>query len=344
MPTKVFDAFTRLDASDVNAYLANKSISNAVINGGFDIWQRGTSFTVAAGGQVYTADRFGHDRNGTGATVTISRQTFTPGEAPEAGSEGEFFARIAQSVAGSGSTFSNFDTRIEDVRSFAGQTVTFSFWAKASAATTIRSINLSQAFGSGGSAGVNNLTSEIVLSTSWQRYTRTVSVPSVSGKTIGAGSFLRASFSLPLNSTFTIDIWGVQLEPGTVANDFRRNANSLQGELAACQRYYFRLSDNASQFLMHANGQGQDGTRTEFFLNFPVVMRVKPISVEHGNLAVADGVNVTALTSLTLNTSTMGIKGTGLNCVSSGGITQYRPYILINNQTTAGFLGINAEL
>jgi hypothetical protein len=269
MPAKEFDAFTRLDASDVNAYLANKSISNAVINGAFDIWQRGTSFTVAAGGQVYTADRFGHDRNGTGATVTISRQTFTPGEAPEAGYEGQFFARIAQSVAGSGSTFSNFDTRIEDVRSFAGQTVTFSFWAKASAATTIRSLNLSQNFGSGGSAGVNNLTSEVVLSTSWQRYTRTVSVPSVSGKTIGAGSFLRASFGLPLNSTFTIDIWGVQVEEGTVANDFRRNANSLQGELAACQRYYEEVVFRC---------RGNDGSTDVITIFFKATKRAVPTS------------------------------------------------------------------
>jgi hypothetical protein len=43
MPRKVFEAFTRLDASDVNAYLVNKPITNAIINGAFDIWQRGTS-------------------------------------------------------------------------------------------------------------------------------------------------------------------------------------------------------------------------------------------------------------------------------------------------------------
>jgi hypothetical protein len=341
MPTKVFDAFTRLDASDVNAYLANKSISNAVINGGFDIWQRGTSFTVAAGGQVYTADRFGHDRNGTGATVTISRQTFTPGEAPEAGYEGEFFARIAQSVAGSGSTFSNFDTRIEDVRSFAGQTVTFSFWAKASAATTIRSINLSQAFGSGGSAGVNNLTSEIVLSTSWQRYTRTVSVPSVSGKTIGAGSFLRASFSLPLNSTFTIDIWGVQLEPGTVANDFRRNANSLAGELAACQRYYYRNADS-SAFGPIGLGYVNSPTSAGPHVRLPVTMRTRPSSVEFSNVAIYEAATAYAITALTITQSTSDTAW--LIATVASGLTANRPCYLILNNNAAGFVGFSAEL
>jgi hypothetical protein len=341
MPTKVFDAFTRLDASDVNAYLANKSISNAVINGAFDIWQRGTSFTVAAGGQVYTADRFGHDRNGTGATVTISRQTFTPGEAPEAGYEGEFFARIAQSVAGSGSTFNNFDTRIEDVRSFAGQTVTFSFWAKASAATTIRSINLSQNFGSGGSAGVNNLTSEIVLSTSWQRYTRTVSVPSVSGKTIGAGSFLRASFSLPLNSTFTIDIWGVQLEPGTVANDFRRNANSLQGELAACQRYYYRQGGERA-FEFHGIGAGSSTTLARISVTPKQTMRVAPTSIEFSTLGLYDSNSTVAVTNLTFDQATR--NQVLLLATADSGLTAFRPYYLLSNNSLSGFVAFSAEL
>jgi hypothetical protein len=134
---------------------------------------------------------------------------------------------------------------------------------------------LSQVFGSGGSAGVNNLTSEIVLSTSWQRYTKTVAVPSVSGRTIGAGSFLRASFGLPLNSTFTIDIWGVQLEAGTVATPFKRNAPSIQAELAACQRYYYRRTATASQEMLIT---GYQPANTNIFVTWfhPQPMRATP--------------------------------------------------------------------
>jgi hypothetical protein len=58
----------------------------------------------------------------------------------------------------------------------------------------------------------------------------------MSGKTIGANSFLDITLFGAINNA--LDIWGVQLEAGPVATPFRRNANSIQGELAACQRYY----------------------------------------------------------------------------------------------------------
>jgi len=52
---------------------------NRIINGNFDIWQRGTSFSVTAA-NTYTADRWLVFFDGTGATRTISQQSFTPGQ------------------------------------------------------------------------------------------------------------------------------------------------------------------------------------------------------------------------------------------------------------------------
>jgi hypothetical protein len=167
-------------------------------------------------------------------------------------------------------------------------------------------------------------------------------VPSVSGKTIGAGSFLRASFSLPLNSTFTIDIWGVQVEPGTVANDFRRNANSLQGELAACQRYYYRTNAllNGLSFLSTL-GVGISSTSYSVAFALPVVMRTNVSAIDFANLQLQDGSSSFSIGTLTLNQSHP--QTPLLFTSTASGLTGNRPYYLFANGTGA-FLGFSAEL
>jgi hypothetical protein len=204
---------------------------NKIINGDFGVWQRGTSFTA----KFFVSDRWFTDYDGT-PTLSITRQAFTPGTAPVAGYEGQYFCRY-QVTAGGSSTFINFNQRIENVQTFAGQTVTFSFWAKADAARTVTT-NITQSFGSGGSGDVNTSGASISLTTSWARYSVTIAVPSITGKTIGTGSFTAVSLGYPANTAWTIDLWGVQLEAGSVATPFTTATGTIQGELAACQRYY----------------------------------------------------------------------------------------------------------
>lgn len=235
----VADTYTQAQANatfplNTSSFFAGK---NKIINGDFGVWQRGTSFTPAANNETYTADRFYVNRDGTGATVTVSQQTFTPATAPVSGYEGTYFLRYNQSVAGSGGTYQQIGTKLENVRLYAGQTVTLSFWAKADSARTLTPI-ISQVFGTGGSSGVDNTGGSVTLSTSWARYSITVSVPSISGKTIGTNSYLAVVFPLFINTTFTVDFWGVQLEAGSVATAFQTATGTIQGELAACQRYY----------------------------------------------------------------------------------------------------------
>ena len=122
----------------VSPFIAGK---NKIINGDFRIWQRGTSFSNP--NNVYTADRW---VAGTDATCTVSQQTFTPGAAPVSGYEGVFFYRSAKSAGG---TYFQANQKIEDVRAFAGQTITISFWAKADSAITL-AVQGYQNFGSGG--------------------------------------------------------------------------------------------------------------------------------------------------------------------------------------------------
>jgi hypothetical protein len=290
-PTKVTyatgDVYQAADVNDTNgtinllgasvAYAAGK---NKIINGDFGVWQRGTSFTPAASSVVFTSDRWFADRNGTGATLTVSRQTFTPGTAPVAGYESTFFMRYNQSVAGSGGSYSVLAQRIEDVRTFAGQTVTFSFWAKAAATTTLPTIEIYQDFGSGGSSGVQtSFATSVSVGTSWTRYTYTGTIPSISGKTIGTGSNCRFTIYLPLNTTYTLDFWGCQLEAGSTATAFQTATGTIQGELAACQRYFSKSYPQAifADGVTQAEGTAQmtAGTTNNVFgyIPFPVAMR-----------------------------------------------------------------------
>jgi hypothetical protein len=217
---------------------------NKIINGDFGIWQRGTSFATAGG---FLADRYRYDADGSGVTRAQSQQTFTPATAPVAGYEGQYFLRMNQSVAGTGATYNSLAQAIEDVRTFAGQTVTVSFWAKAAATTTIPTVKLNQNFGSGGSGLVSTtVTSSISVTTSWTRFSYSVAVPSISGKTIGTSSYLNLVIDLPLNATFTLDFWGVQVEAGSVATAFQTATGTIQGELAACRYYFERISPNAA--------------------------------------------------------------------------------------------------
>lgn len=317
---------------------------NKIINGDFGIWQRGTSFTA---NNVYAADRWLPIWDGSGATKTISQQAFTPGAAPVAGYESQYFLRFAQSVAGTGGTYNVVNQRIEDVRTFAGQSVTFSFWAKASSSISMASPpSLNQNFGSGGSATTypGFTGTAPALTTSWQRFSFTTTVPSISGKTVGTSSYLEIGFNLPLNTTFTIDIWGVQLEAGNVATPFTTASGSIGGELALCQRYYFRSTPGTNYGAHGAYGSARTTTVVKAPIPFPVQMRVIPTSIDYSTLAVNDGQTIIAITGVAFSAYESQVVAYPEFTIGSASLTQYRPYHINNNNNSAAYLGFSAEL
>lgn len=268
---------------------------NAIINGDFRIWQRGTSFSSLGAG--YTADRFTFDRGGSSVLPTISQQTFTPGTAPVAGYEGATFYRYNQATAGTGQSYLILcEQRIEDVRAFAGQTVTFSVWVKADASRNLQMV-IAQAFGSGGSSYNLIAAENKTASTSWQRISATVAIPSISGKTIGTGSYLQvAIYGANLNTAQTIDLWGMQIEAGNTATAFQTATGTLAGELAACMRYYQKSYDLS----LAPADTGSNGIRTGFFgaavtaarqlqTTLPVRMRTAPTVTYYSNSTGASG-------------------------------------------------------
>jgi hypothetical protein len=312
---------------------------NAIINGDFGIWQRGTSFTPSAAWN-YNADRFAMFHNGTGTTPVVSRQTFTPGTAPVAGYEGTYFWRYSQAAAGSGNTINWVQQRIEDVRQFAGQTVTFSFWAKADAARTVNS-NIIQNFGSGGSSDTIVGTSHS-LTTAWQRFTYTVLVPSIAGKTVGTNSFLIAEWNFPVGVAQTIDIWGVQLEYANTASNFQTATGTKQGELAACQRYYQRITAEVA-YQNFGVGYFGDTTTARVLVPFKTTMRVAPSFATSGSFDTQAGFTSRGTAAPTLVGDGTNTQIATLNSVVSGATAAQAAVIRANNSTTT-FIEFSSEL
>lgn len=310
---------------------------NKIINGDFGIWQRGTSFNPSATGFFMFADRWRSYTYAASAT-TASQQTFTPGSAPVAGYEGTYFARVLST-----NTFAYFSYNgIENVRTLAGQTVTLSYWAKSASGQTLNEVQVAQYFGSSGSTVVNTNLTAPTITTSWARYTHTFTMPSISGKTISGGNDgIFINIKGAINNA--LDIWGVQLEAGDTATAFQTATGTLAGELAACQRYYWRwtAANNYNYFLL---GSAYGSTNALFGVQMPTQMRSAPTSVDFANLTHYDGVSFTAVTNLTINSATQGPNGTQLTSSAASGLTQYRPYFLLSNNTTNGYVGLSAEL
>jgi len=117
---------------------------------------------------------------------------------------------------------------------------------------------------------------------------------------------------------------------------------TLQSELAACQRYYVRTisTELSSNYGM---GIGNSATQTYFQINVPQ-MRVTPTTIDYSTLEASDGANNTSFSSLVINSGNSTARVAFLIGGHASGITQYRPYLLRNNASTAGYLGLGAEL
>jgi hypothetical protein len=312
---------------------------NQCINGAFNVWQRGTSFSS----NVYTADRWTTQTN---KTLTVSQQAFTAGTAPVAGYEGTFFLRQTYSADGS---YGALQTKLEDVRLFAGQTITFSYWAKADA-TYSNTPSINQNFGSGGSSGVTTNGTTHNITTTWARYSSTITVPSISGKTIGTSNFfLVQPILIESSGARTIDIWGVQIESGSVATPFTPAGGGFPGaELALCQRYYWRANSAGAVYTIFSFGYTDSTTTALITTPVPSYMRVFPTSVDYANLAFQEaqgGIFTFAAISLNGGSgATASNNNIQMQITGASGMTIGRPGRLLSNGVTNGHLGFSAEL
>jgi len=255
--TLATDSVTAVKIPDTVEADLKSGRKNLIINGGMDVWQRGTSFSSVG----YAADRV----RMSSSVGTVSQSTDVPA--------GFKYSAYFQTLSGSSYTFRYI---IEDsYRHLSNSTFTISFYIKGDSAFT-------------GSVEVNDEQSGVAaqtfsVTTSWTRVEKTFSnLTAVYAPYGNDNDFLDINDGVATNFKIT----GVQLELGSTATDFEHR--SYGEELALCQRYY-QKSRNPDKFSGDSNRGGEVSFRgytstsaSSFQWHpFPVTMRIGPtITIE----------------------------------------------------------------
>ena len=258
---------------------------NVLINGGFDIFQRNTTFTSPAVG-AYLADRW-YNQNSGGA-MTVSRQS------TGAPNGSQYVLRVASTGT---NQYLNVGQLVEtsNVASLWGQTTTFSVkLRKSSAMSTGLELYVQKSPTVDASNGASWTTISTISiatgllptgtgSSNW--YTASISalIPND-----GTANTLRIIVATATATLALGDYWEMsqaQLELGNQMTPFSRAGGSIGGELALCQRYFCKsysvgvVPGGASNDGIIYSGGNAVGTTTGYLgalVEYPVTMRTIP--------------------------------------------------------------------
>jgi len=290
-----------LDASGGNTATINsmtptadslQGFRNRIINGGFNIAQRGTSFVSGANDDdTYNLDRWYILSDGNDA-VDITQTTTVPTGAKYS---------IGLDVETANKKF-GIAQIIENVNCFdaIGQTVTLSFDAKVSSTTKLDNVKCAIVAWSGtadsvtsdiisawGAEGTNptlianatyeNSPANLNVTTSFARYTVSAAVDTSSTTNIIV--FIWSDVTDTTAGDF-LYITNTQLEVGSVATPFERR--DYGRELIMCQRYY--------QLGLRPMGYAYNTTTIQLGIQYVVPMRAAPTYGLTGALSITDGV------------------------------------------------------
>jgi hypothetical protein len=293
------------------------------------VWQRGTSVSVAAStATTYTADRWLAYTAANQAT-TVSRQaTNDSTNLPFI----QYCARVQRNSGQTGTSENYFSYGFETINSlpYAGKTVTVSFYARAGANYSPTSgafgVGLNTATGtdqpvtSYNTGVLSPINTSFNLTTTWQRFTATGTLSSTLNE---FGIFFRYTWTGTAGANDYFEVTGVQLDIGSVALPFRTYAATIQGELAACQRYFQVISGDAEVM-------GSYYTTTNAVLSYkcPVEMRVAPTPTYNTTYTNAiDQVGVANRTPTAYTTSYVGKSGLTFFATGTATATAYNPVI-----------------
>jgi hypothetical protein len=318
--------------------MASSFKRNRIINGNMVIAQRATSAALPVNNSstYTTVDRFcvfcGTGTAGTSSQVASGLTGF------------QYALKIQRTAGNTGTANIDIGQAVETANSIdlAGNSVTFSFYAKAGANFSASGSNIiiQLATGTGTDQSFSNMTgglwtgqSNIInfvsqaITTSWARYTFTASV---------ASTATQIGFQIIYTPTGTagaddsLYFTGVQLEVGTKATPYEMQIYSDQ--LAQCQRYLpaYRSSGGTNESI--STGVATSAGNGQITITFPVTTRV-PVT----------GLVVSSAGHMTLNVNVAGVGTAAAFAVSGYSAATFNLTVGAGGMTTgyAGFLIFN---
>jgi hypothetical protein len=321
----------------------------AIINGAMDVWQRGTSFAGIAS-STYTADRWISVLQGTSISCTATQDTSVP-------SVNYKYSLKYQQLTTSATSVAQYTARqvIEqtNVLPLLGKSATLSFWYRSNK-TGSHGVRILATFNTGGTDQATTFT--VNAANTWEY--KTVAVTALSGVTAASaaptsiGALVDIGFRVDAAGFTTIaandffQFTGVQLELGSTATTFSRAGGTIQGELAACQRYYYRATAQTTSFYI-STGTGFARNTTIAYIPFftPVTMRAIS-SLDFSGIRA-----VRASTDVGYTSGTFAFTGNYTSNIAelsythgSAVFTQGEVVYLGNNNANPSYIGLNGEL
>ena len=270
-----------------------------IINGGFDIWQRNTTFTP--NDDVYGPDRWNILTETNGAW-TVARDTDVP-----AGVGFKYSAKFSNVTLNNQVALVQFIENIDAVK-FQGKTVTLSFYAK-TVTTEIANLRASilswtgtadtltsDVIGTWAQDGTNptwatnytaeNTATNNALTSSWQRFT-------ITGIALDTASITNLAIIVwvddgTIAATDDFYITGIMVNEGSVALPYQ--AKSFYDELKMCQRYYEKSfnygtapSDTSTNDTERLLGFSYTTTSIAIRCDYKVPKRVAPAPTYYNN-------------------------------------------------------------
>ena len=343
----------------------NSGRKNLIINGAMQVAQRGTSgFTTH---NTYTLDRWKVYENTVSGSFTVSQDTDAP-----ANFKNSLKFLVGTAGTPSASSVSHIRYLIEG-NDFArlgfgtsdAQTYTVSFWVKSSIAGTY-------CLGTLNNAENRSIAKEYTINSAntWEYKTITIAGDTSGTYLTDNGKGIQLIWDLGSDSAFnqTVDTYsstldfktsnqttlisnagatfyltGVQLEVGSVATPFEHR--SYGEELALCQRYYQRLTNEDGIATRFGIGNANSSSAVDFRIPLTTEMRTTPaFTSSSGNIQISSGYLGYSYTSLALHGVVSTGRNVGIQATGVSGVTQGNTYYIEGKIDRNAWLGFDAEL